>query len=659
MNIKILDSWIRDYLTTNAKPTDIANALSLSSVGIERIEKWKNDYLYDIEITTNRPDLASVIGIAREASAVLPQFGFEATFSAPKLPSIESLVKRSSQSKGSSEAQLIIHNDPKLCNRICAVVLEVSMEKSPVEMSDRLESSDIRSLNTIVDVTNYIMRTIGYPTHVMDYDRLQTNSLTIRESKPGETITTLDGKEHELAGGDIVAVDDSGRIVDLLGIMGLENSVVTKETKRIVLFINHDNPLKIRKTSLGLGIRTEAAQLNEKELDPELVMDALLFGIELYQKYAKGKVVSAIIDTYPNKPKPKTVTVSSSTINRMLGVSIPLKHAAAILNKLGFQTKISGESIEANVPSFRLEDVSIPEDLVEEIARIYGYHNIPNILPPFSSDVATHITDEPFYWESHVKKALKYWGFTEVYTYPMVSETLYEGDTKDSVKLRNPLGEDFVYMRKTLVPSLLQVVTTNKKTDALRIFEIGNVYTKNGKDLPLQVQHMAIVIKEKRASFFEMKGLLEQLTFDLGITDIRIRATDKSGLESEILVGKELLGTIEILDDNLINMEMEFEKLIKRATAHKSFKPLQKYPPVIEDISLELDDAISTGEVIDTIKSVSTIIVDVSLLDKYGSSRTFHILYQRPDSNLSTSEVKNIREKIEKQLKKQFSARIK
>lgn len=655
MNIKILDSWLRDYLITDAKPSEIANALSLTSVGIERIEKWKQDYLYDIEITTNRPDLASVIGIAREAAAVLPEFGFKANFRPPVLPS--KVTPETSEKK--DQPRLTIVNDPKLVNRICAVILSVTMKDSPEKITDRLESGDIRSLNNIVDVTNYVMRTIGYPTHVFDYDRLNTTKLTIKASKRGDIITTLDGKEHELPGGDIIAVDDSDRIVDLLGIMGLENSVVTPDTKRIVLFINHDNPHKIRKTSMTLGIRTEAAQLNEKQLDPELVKDALLFGIDAYKKLADGKILSEIIDIYPNKPKEKSVSVDEDTINRMLGLTLPLQKAASILEKLGFQTTIKGKTITAGVPTFRLEDISIPEDLVEEIARIYGYQNIPNVLPPFSADTTTRISQEPFYWEAKVKNALKYWGFTEVYTYPMVSETLYEGDTDAAVKLKNPLGEDFVYMRKTLVPSLLKVIEENKKATALRIFEIGNVYEKNGNKLPLQTQHLAIVIKEPKVSFFETKGVLEQLATDLGIRSLSVKALDQSGLESGIFLGKTQIGTIETLDENLVNLELHFETFIKHATTHKTFTPLRKYPPVIEDLAFEVDESIPTGEIIETITKSDKLVSEVSLLDKYQSSRTFHILYRHPERNLTVKEVGKIRENIIASLKKVYGERVK
>src|ERR1035437_144176 len=291
MNIKILDSWLRDYVKTKATPQKIGELLSLSSVSVERIEKLGEDFIYDIEVTTNRPDLMSVVGLARETAAVLKQNEIDAELLLPKLTKPQT-----------PKTKLItVKNDPKLVNRICAVVMDVKVGESPKEVKERLEASDTRSLNNIIDVTNYVMKTIGHSTHVFDFDRLDTKTLTIRESKKDEQITTLDEKTYSLNGGEIVAVNDKNEIVDLLGIMGLANSVVTEKTKRILYFIDNNQPTKIRKASMSLGIRTEAAVVNEKNLDPELTYDALLFGIEMFEKNASGKIASDIIDIYPNK----------------------------------------------------------------------------------------------------------------------------------------------------------------------------------------------------------------------------------------------------------------------------------------------------------------------------------------------------------------------
>jgi phenylalanyl-tRNA synthetase beta chain len=650
MNIKILDSWLREYLKTKANAKTIADKLSLSSASIERIEEYKNDKLYDIEITTNRVDMASVIGLAREAGVVLPQAGSPAEFVEPKL----------SRPKSSAhKAEMAIINDHTLVHRICAVVMDVTIKDSPQVVKDRLESTGIRSLNNVIDVTNYIMREIGHPAHVFDYDRLQTKKLVIRESKKGEKITTLDNKTYTLSGGDIVAEDGKGTIVDLLGVMGLQNSVVTDKTKRILLFIDTCDKHKIRKTSMGLGIRTEAAQLNEKGIDPELAMTALLRGIDLYKELAEGVVISDIIDIYPNKYKPKTITISQEKINTVIGVEIKLSKASELLTKLGFTTKSLKNKLQVTVPSWRANDVEIEEDIIEEIARIYGYHNIPTELPPLKGVEPYNMGKNMFYFEQRAKDALKYWGFTEVYTYSFVSEELYEGPVKDAVTVQNPLTSDFVYMRSTLTPSLLQVLKENKAQTEINIFEIAKVYHQKPKQLPDEVVMLAGVIKKPHLSFYHIKGIVEQLTNDLGIEHLKLKKLKRGGYGADVYVSSDKVGEIEILENDLMVFELNFDLLRTHATLTKKFTPLAKYPPIIEDIALVVEKSVSTEEIIEEIKSQSSLIVSVTLLDEYKNSRTFHILYQHKEKNLMNEDVAVIREQILKAVESKFGAKLK
>ena len=646
MNIKILDSWLREFLKTDAKPTDLARALSLTSVSIERIEDVAGDKLYDIEVTTNRPDLMSVSGIAREASAVLPEFGFKAEYLPPKL----------TKPKDGSLARIEIKNDPKLVNRVLAIVMEVEIKPAPEKIKSRLENSDIRSLNNVIDVTNYVMRTIGHPTHVFDYDRLNTKSLLIRESKKGERIVTLDNKELELAGGDIVAQDDKGRVVDLLGVMGLANSVVTNETKRILFFVNNNDPLKMRATSMGLLLRSEAVKLNEKLLDPELAYDAFLYGIDLFQNIANGKIISPLYDIYPAKTKSNNITLSLQRLNSMIGVEIDKQKAKKILTSLGFEVIEKNDSLLTTPPSYRT-DIAIEEDLIEEIARVYGYHNLPSILP--SEEKLKPYTVDEFFWENRVKDAFKYWGFTEVYTYSMVSLKQYEEDPKEAIAIRNPLTEDHVFMRNSLVPSLLEVKRENKSAEKIKIFEIANVYSKDKANLPQQTLKLAGLVGGKTVSFFEIKGVLEQLALDLGITSLRFSKLKTGGGGASLSLGKAHLGEIEVLDEGLMDFELGFETLVKHATLKKTYTQLQKYPPILEDITIEVKEDIETGEIIELIKSQSSLVSNVSLKDKYQNNRTFHIVYQDQNKNLSNDEVGEVREKIVTSLKEKFDAKIK
>ena len=649
MNIQILDSWLRDHLKTKATPKQIASMLSLSSVSVERLEKQKNDWLYDIEVTTNRPDLMSVVGLARETATVLNANRIEASFKSPQLP----LVKTASRRTGDV---IVINNDPKLVHRVCAVVMEVKVKNSPAIIKDRLEATGIRSLNNLIDVTNYVMRVIGHPTHVFDFDRLNTKTLTIRESKAGEKILTLDKKSHTLPGGDIVATNDAGEIVDLLGIMGLENSVVTNDTKRILFFIDNNEPTHMRKTSMTLSIRSEAVVLNEKAIDPELAIDALLYGIALFEEIADGKVVSPIVDIYPKKVVVKEITVSEKQINTVIGVQIPLKKSAEILKGLGFAVTIHNDSLTATPPTFRAHDMEIPEDLIEEIARIYGYHNIPSLLPPLI-DKPSNIYDA-LYWENRTKNALKYWGFTEVYTYPMIGKELYHGDIKDAITIANPLSEDMVYMRNTLVPSLLEVTKKNKNHDSIQIFELANVYIPRHHDLPNEQPVLAGVVKKPRASFYEVKGVIEQLLQDLGITDL-VWTPDTTDNSAVVHHNKEELGKIRILEKHVIVFSLDFAKVLEHATSTKKYQPLSKYPALVEDLSVVASGHVLTGDIIETIQKQNALIREVTLIDKYKDTRTFHIVYQSYQKNLTNQDIIPIREKVAQALHTKFSATIK
>lgn len=650
MTIKILDSWLRDFLKTKARPGEIAEKLSLTSISIEKIEKYGSDYLYEIEVTTNRPDLFSVIGIAREAAAILPQFGIEAEF----IP-----LKTSKPEISKKESPIIIRSDAKIVNRVLAVLMEVKIGNSSLEVKERLEGSGIRSLNNIIDVTNYVMRIVGHPTHVFDYDRLNSKELIIKEAQKGRKIVTLDDKIHTLNGGEIIAENEKGEIVDLLGVMGTKNSVVSENTKRILYFIDNNDPIHIRNASMALGIRTEAATLNEKGVDPELAEEALYYGIELFENFAEGKIISDIIDIYPNKPIQKTIEVRLNKINKVMGIEINLKKSLKALETLGFKPVLGKTLIKVNVPSFRLNDIAIEEDIIEEIARIYGYHNLPSILPSEKEQDVSYPYVNDFFWEKRTKEALKYWGFTETYTYSFVSEQMYEGPVENAVEIANPLTEDFVYMRNSIIPSLLKVVSENKAEETIKIFEIANVYLKRVNDLPEEILTLAGVVKKENISFFEIKGTIERVFEDLGIKNLFFKKSKKGGLGASVYIDKEYIGEIEVLDTDIVDFELNFEIILKHASAVKEFKPFAKYPPITEDLAFITPQDVSTQDLISEIKKQNEKITDVFLMDSYADSRTFHITYQDPEKNLTNKDTSVIREKIINSLKEKFGAQIK
>jgi phenylalanyl-tRNA synthetase beta chain len=278
-------------------------------------------------------------------------------------------------------------------------------------------------------------------------------------------------------------------------------------------------------------------------------------------------------------------------------------------------------------------------------------------LPP-QTEVIAHKFANQFYFEQRVKNAMKYWGFTEVYSYSMVSEELFEGSQEEAVEISNPLSEEWVYMRKTLVPSLLKIVSENKSRETIKIFEIANIYNKRSNDLPQEQMTFAGVFKKEKATFFEVKGLIEQLVNDLGIKNLTFKQSEKTGNGASLHIEKEYLGEIEILDSNLIDFEINFELLVKHATLKKVYKPINKFPPIVEDLSIAVDTNTETNDLITDIKSQDNLITEVTLKDTYKDSRTFHINYQDPEKNLTNVDVAKIRTKIIASLKEKFKASV-
>jgi phenylalanyl-tRNA synthetase beta chain len=655
MDIKILDSWLREHLKTDANQNDIAKCLTLCGPSIEKVEliklNSKNDYIYHIEITTNRVDLMSVRGIAREASVILPEFGFKSEL-------IE-LEKDNNNHLNNPTATISIKTNPKLVNRLMGVILEINeVNKSPLYIKQRLESSGMRSLNAIVDITNYIMTEIGQPTHVFDYDLIKP-FLGVRESKKGEIVTSFDGKSYSLPGGDIVFENDKGTIIDLPGIIGTKNSVVNENTKRILFFIDSNDPVKLRKTSMTLGIRTVAVTLNEKFVDPELGEEALNRGLLLFKKICNAKQISKIYDIYSNKPIIKPVKINHAFIERIIGISISTERVIRILTKLGIQTNYNGNNHEyvCIPPSFRAKDINIPEDIVEEIARIYGYHNISSKIMTGEINISDY--DSPFEFEDKLRTLLSGFGGTEIYTLSLIPKTLVEASP---LKLKNPLGSDTEYLRTSLRNSLIQAINENVGIkDKIHFFELANVYIPKINILPDEKMTLAGIFKGY--AYREAKGVIESLFNKLNI-NIIFEKYDLNGFDNskavKIYSGSTQLGVLGYLSkQELIYYEYDIEILRKFFKDFPKYNPIPKFPSQIEDLTLVLKENTLIGRVIEEIKLSNKFIANCELIDIFDQSYTFRIWYQNPEKTLDNSETEKIRKVVLKNLENKFSAKTK
>ncbi len=645
MDVIIPDSWLREFLDTTAKPKKIAECLSLCGSSFERIQKIEGESVYHIEITTNRVDLAGIVGIAREAAAILPRFKIGANLKDQKIQAKQKLVP------GVSYLEPTI--DHTLCSRFTAILIrDIKYHPSPQLMQRRLKQVGIRPLNNVVDISNYLMREMGQPVHTFDYDKITGEQMILRKSKRGEKLTTLDGKKHTLPGDDIVIEDGQGQLIDLAGIMGGLNSAVSENTKNVLLFVQTYNPVNIRRTSIKLSHRTEAVSLFEKNLDPELVEPTIRRGIDLFVEIAGGKPDTEILDIYPDPYKGKSITTTHSFVTESLGVSLDKKEIADILNSLGFVATWKAEKLQVRIPSWRSSDMGIEVDIVEEVARLYGYHNLPTRL--MSGITPDPLQDPPFSFETKVKQILKGLGGVEVYTLSLTSKDKASVGSIKPLKLKNPLGNDSAYLRTTLGPSLVWAAGENlHEKESFHLFEMANVYLPKKGGLPDERMTLAGIFSNH--DFRLAKGIVETL-----IEELNAQLKQKiDGSNLELTNGLETVGRIKILEDGSFYYEFDME-LLKDASSNSAvYIPIPKYPPQVEDISLIVPGGVYMSNVIEEIYKSDTQISSIKLIDIYNDSKTLRITYQNPDKTLTNPEVAKIRNAALSRLKQKFGAKIK
>ena len=594
MQILIPDSWLREFIETNATPKQIQTALSLCGPSVDRLHKKGNDFVYDIEVTTNRVDMMSVQGIAFECMAILPRFGYKT-----KLINNPYAKKVNLRTKAKVD-YLQVKVDPKLCSRFSAVLIEnVKVGESPKIIKERLKLCGLRSLNSVIDISNYLMLEMGQPVHTFDYDKIAGHKMILRESKKGESLITLDGKKHILPGGDIVIEDGDKRLIDLCGIMGGLNSAVDENTKNVLLFVQVYEPTHIRRTSMSLAHRTDAGVLFEKGLAVENVLPTLEKGIKMF-----GGIEDRVLDLLYVSEKLTVVKLNSPItefVNTRLGTNLKFSEISNILKSLEF--KVISE-YEVEVPWIRKNDISIPEDLVEEVARIYGYHNISPVL--MSGKLPKPSFDKTFYWESKIKYALKYWGYTDTYTYSLV-------DKDSGLKLNNPLSSEWTYLRTNLTNSHLKIISDNLgRVLELNFFEIANVY------LPQEELHLVLSTTNKDRVLF--KGILESLEKELGTTisyKVQSHAT-------------------------CLTCEINLADIFQNATTIKQYHSISKFSPIIEDINIMLSG--NYKDLVNKIKSVSPLINNIEFIEKYGDKLTLRITYHDKNKQLSNEDIASFRE---------------
>jgi len=631
MNIKITYHWLLDFLETDASPFEIQKYLSLAGPSIERVEKVKNDYVFDIEIISNRIDTASAFGITQEAVAILPFFGKKAKLKSNPFEEYKFSKIIKEQKEDDYKLNISIKEN-NLCSRFSAIILDdVKIGPSPSFIQERLKAAGIKIINNVIDISNYLMLALGQPTHIFDFDKIANsdgNSATMimRQSKKEEKIITLDEKEVNLPGEDIVIEDGRGRLIDLCGIMGGLNSCVSNNTKRIILFVQTYNKQKIRKTVMTTGIRTLAATYFEKGLDEERVEATLVFGVFLLKQYASAKIASKLYDIYPHPYQKKKIVTTFSFFEKIMGIKIPKKTIIQILNSLGFETKVYDEKIEVFIPHFRKYDINIPEDLVEEVARIYGYNNLPNNFPPPAQVLQPEEFEKIFKVSSKIKYFLKHLGLNEVINYSMISKKMIEKwglKEKDHLKIKNSISKEIEYLRISLLPSLYKNIKDNEgKKEALKFFEIAKVYLPKENDLPKEEYRLGIALN---TDFFDLKGVLEALLLELNIESFPLPKIIKK--------------------ENVFLTEIPLLSLIEKAKLLPKFKPINPFATIKLDKTFELKKDLTFQKIKE--KALKSPYLDkIEVISLFKNKLTLRFYYSAKERNLTEEEAKRELEKV-------------
>ena len=660
MNILIPHKWLLEHLDTEVKPEKIQELLSLSGPSVERIYDRDGDQVYDIEVTTNRVDGMSVRGIAREAAVILEQAGKTATLKPLKLPAVPDV-------DGEKLPLPIIKNDADYCKRVtCVVLADVKRSPTPKWMADRLVQIDQQVHDAVIDITNYITHELGHPCHAFDYDKIMElgGEIIVTVADAGKIFVTLDGEEYTTVGGEVVFENLQGEIIDLPAIKGTANTSINDQTKNVLLWIESLDAQKVRFASMTHAIRTVAAQLNEKNVDPHLADGVMQMGVSLFRDLCDARVASQLHDEFPGDQPQAPVEVKLTTIDAYLGLELEQKNIVSILEKLGCQVGVKGNDRQAVLtvqpPTFR-SDLRIPADIVEEIARIYGYHNLPSVL----MDTAIPLEKQAgvnFALENQIKHFLSDIGWQEVYSYSMVSEALAEQSEHAltaHLKLQNPLTDDRVYLRRSLLPSLEEVLTENPHRQDFSVFEIANVYQPHQQTPPNEILHLSLV---SRGEYRVVKGSLEALLEHFFVKDYVFEVENKPTKEfhqsAKVMLNGKQAGVIGVLKSGHVAVDLEVAALLESFQTHPEYQPIPKTTALTEDMTFTLPEKTLVGEVMQTIKQTSTMIQSVTLKDTYKQNLSFQIAYLDPNQNVSSEDVEPVRKKIVEKLQKSYQAKL-
>ena len=633
--MKILVSWLREYVEVSDSPEDLARTMSVRGFSVEGIELLGNgDAVLDFEVTANRPDCMSVVGMAREVATAcdLPlQFAGS--------PSTE--VNADIGAGTDTDAAIDIHIDnTDLCPRYVGAVMDVRVEPSPVWMQARLQAAGVRPLSNIVDVTNYVLLELGQPMHAFNLTTLAGEQIRVRTALPGETLRTLDGQTRALTT-DMLAIADAEHATAVAGVMGGADSEVTPETTTIVLESACFDPLSVRRTSKALGLKTEASLRFERGADPNLPLAAMTRAVALLTSMGAGRLRGAAVDCYPAPVEARSLRLRRARLAGVLGAEIPDADVRRILEGLGCTVQDTADGWNVGVPTRRV-DVTREVDIIEEVARHYGFDRLPVTFPPLAAPPRP--LDPRIVQTRRLRGMLTAAGFSEAVTFGFVAADAAApfATEDDIVPIANPLSETFAVLRPSALPGLIDGVAHNRRRELrdVRLFEIGARFIRadgecqavacawTGLANPAHVSGTG-----RDVDFFDMKAVVERVCETAGVA---IDVTPQSvawlvpGRSAGARIGDTRVATLGQLtrdvtnahglpDDPVYVADIDLDALARLSAGHHiRIEPLPRYPAITRDLSVLLDDTLAAADVRRTIRDAapSTLISTVEF-DRY------------------------------------------
>ncbi len=633
-----------------------------------------DDTVVDFEITNNRPDCYSILGLAREAAAA---------FNKP-MRHHDPVVRGGAAGELSELLEVEVPAED-LCRRYTArMVRNVKIAPSPKWLRQRLRANGVRPINNIVDITNYVMLEYGQPMHAFDYRYVGSGKIIVRRSEPGEALTTLDGNVRTLTPGMLVIADET-KPIGLAGIMGGENSEIMDDTVDVVFESANFNGTSIRQTALALGMRTEASGKFEKNIDPLLTLPAVDRACELVELLGAGEVMDGVIDVLNDIPEPRTIELEPDRINALLGTDISEADMVEYLRRL----EIPVEGHEIRVPSWRPDLVGMA-DIAEEVGRLFGYNNIPTTT--FRGAATEGGYTEAMKLENRAGSLCRSLGYSEILTYSFVSPSIFDqirlpedSSLRNAMRIQNPLGEDASIMRTVALPSMLAILARNNAyhNDAVKLYELAKVYLpKPGQTLPDEPKHLVLGTYGEHEDFFKMKGEIEAFLRGMNVPEARYTAekhdpTFHPGRCARVSVGGVDLGCFGQIhplvarsygiDGEIFAAELNFTALLSLQLPEKTYTPLPKYPAVTRDIAVVCGEAVTVAALSDCIRAAGgKLLRSVELFDIYrgkgiasgSKSAAFRLTLRADDRTLTDADSDGVVSAVLAALEKELNAKL-